>query len=62
MAKTSEAQRRASRKYREKNREKVNYNNRRRDAKAFIKMATLADLLELKEDIIKREKELKATD
>ena len=59
MLKTSEAQRKASKKYREKNRAKVNYNNRRRDAKAFVKMATLEDLEELKEEINIRENEVK---
>lgn len=60
MAKTTEAQKRASARWRERNREKVNYTNRRSDARAFIQaLATLEDLAELAVMIEERQKEEK---
>ena len=57
--KTTDKQRAASQRYREKNRSKVNYNNRRRDANNFLKIGTIEDLTELQEKLTKRLEELK---
>lgn len=55
----TEAQKKAQRKYEEKNREKINYQASRRTARSFIKTkATEEDLNELEALISERRKEL----
>lgn len=57
--KTTDAQRRASRKWEEKNRSKATINNYRRTAKMFIKKhATIDDIKEIEEAIKSRKIEL----
>lgn len=59
MAKVSEAQRKANKKWDNKNRERKRYINRRSTAKNFIlKLATLDDLKQIKIYIKQREIEL----
>ena len=54
----TEAQKRAQKKYRAKNREKINHINRKSDAKVFIKeKANLEELMELKVIIEERLKD-----
>lgn len=58
----TDAQKKAIYAYRKRNREKVNYINRKSDAKSFIEMAEKGDLEEMKEmidDRMKKEKEMK---
>ncbi|MGE7951956.1 hypothetical protein [Lysinibacillus xylanilyticus] len=58
--KTSEAQKRATQAYREKNREKTRKQSAKSSAKSYInKYCDLVDLTELKQLIEDREKELK---
>lgn len=57
--KTSDAQIKASTKWNQKNKEKMNYIRKRSAARGFIKVATIEDLEELKQLIAEREKELK---
>lgn len=47
----TEAQKRAVKKWREKNRKKASYISSKSCSKSFIKIAELNDLLELKKDI-----------
>lgn len=57
--KTSEAQKRATQAYREKNREKTRKQSAKSSAKSYInKYCDLDDLVELKQLIESREKEL----
>jgi len=57
--KTSEAQKRATQAYREKNREKTRKQSAKSTAKTYInKYCDLNDLAELKQQIAAREKEL----
>lgn len=57
--KTSEAQKRATQAYREKNREKTRKQSAKSSAKSYInKYSDLDDLFELKQLIAAREKEL----
>lgn len=56
MAKT-EAQKRADKKWEEKNREKRNYAKKKSSAKSFINVATKEDLEELKKLIEERSEE-----
>ena len=57
MAKT-EAQKRADKKWEEKNREKRNYAKKKSSSKSFINVATKEDLEELKKLIEERSEEL----
>lgn len=60
MAKLTEAQKRANKAYRERNREKTRIISLRSSARTFIrKYSDIDDLNELKELIKKRENELK---
>lgn len=54
MAKTSKAQLEAIKRYKAKNRGKINYTNRKSDAKKFVEMATPEDLETLKKEIEKK--------
>ncbi|WP_427814406.1 hypothetical protein ACQKTA_04985 [Enterococcus sp. 22-H-5-01] len=56
--KTSEAQLRANKKWKEKNKEQMNYIRKRSAAKGFVKVATLDDLAELEQLIEDRKKDL----
>ncbi|MFJ7913210.1 MULTISPECIES: hypothetical protein [unclassified Lysinibacillus] len=59
--KTSEAQKRATQAYREKNREKTRKQSAKSAAKTYInKYCELEDLVELKEMIAAREQELQS--
>ena len=59
MRKTSEAQRNADKRWREKNREYANYLRNRASARCFIRnKATLEDLMELQSLIEERKKEV----
>lgn len=59
MGKVSEAQKRANKKYQQKNRRKTTIDNYRRSARLFIrKHATSSDLKELKDLIKEREEYL----
>ena len=59
MRKTSEAQRNADKRWREKNREYANYLRNRASARCFIRnKATMEDLMELQELIKEKSKEL----
>lgn len=56
--KTSESQLKASRKWQDKNKERMNYIRKRSAAKSFTRIATLDDLAELEQLIEQRKKEL----
>ncbi|MBS5937099.1 hypothetical protein [Clostridium sp.] len=59
MRKTSDAQRNADKRWREKNREYANYLRNRASARSFIRnKATIEDLMELQELIKEKNKEL----
>ncbi|WP_019134822.1 hypothetical protein [Kallipyga massiliensis] len=59
MTKVSEAQKKAIKAYRERNKEKTRVDNYRRTARLFIRShATMEDLEELKTLISEREKEI----
>lgn len=59
MTKLSEAQKRANKKWNDKNKEKIKYYNYRSYSKKFVRdMATAADLKELQDMISDRLKEL----
>jgi len=56
--KTSEAQLRASKKWKENNKEQMNYIRKRSAAKGFVKVATPYDLAELEQLIEDRKSKL----
>ena len=56
--KTSEAQRRAAKKYKEANKEKQELYNKKSKTKSYISTATAEQLQEVKAWIVEREKEI----